>query len=79
MDKDSFLQRAWNGVFFACFIKFFASLSARLDFKQGKINKIRILHSTLVVETGLKSESFTPILQQEIVSKTVTVFFAIKI
>ena len=37
--KGSFPLRAWNGVFFACFMDIFASLNACLDFKRGKINK----------------------------------------
>ena len=39
MRNGSFPLRAWNGAF-ACFNYFFvASLSARLYFKRGKINK----------------------------------------
>ena len=38
--KDSFPLRAWNGVFFVCFIDFFFALPcARLHFKRRKINR----------------------------------------
>ena len=50
--KGSFSLPAWNRIFFVCFVDFFASLNARLDFKRRKINKKRMLYSTLVVETS---------------------------
>ena len=51
--KGLFLPRAWNGVLFVCFIDFFASFSARFNFKRGKINKKqKMFYSTLMEERG---------------------------
>ena len=60
--KGLFQLRAWNGVFFVCFINFFASLSVCLDFKQEKVNnRKRMLHFMLVVETSRsKTAAITP-------------------
>ena len=54
--KGSFRLRAWNEVFFVYFMIFFALLSARLEFKRGKINKRNKKNALCVVERALRHE-----------------------